>query len=219
MSDDLRAMLTKAKGSAATARIVRLDEVRQASPEHERWGLSALRGRLVELSARGATATLTTAIELVLEAQLAAEPIGWVTLGNTTFYPPDVADSGVDLAALVVVRVIDSTTAARAAERLLRSGAFGLIVLDFGGGGAVELATAHQGRLVTLAQAHDAAVVCLTEKSSDAASLGSLVSLRAEALRLRDRAHDYDVTLRVLKDKRRGPGWSRTIKLRGPAGL
>jgi len=219
MSDDLRAMLTKAKGSAATARIVRLDEVRQASPEHERWGLSALRGRLVALSARGATATLTTAIELVLEAQLAAEPIGWVTLGNTTFYPPDVADSGVDLAALVVVRVIDSTTAARAAERLLRSGAFGLIVLDFGGGGAVELATAHQGRLVTLAQAHDAAVVCLTEKSSDAASLGSLVSLRAEALRLRDRAHDYDVTLRVLKDKRRGPGWSRTIKLRGPAGL
>jgi len=218
MSDDLRAMLTKAKGSAATARIVRLDEVRQASPEHERWGLSALRGRLVELSARGATATLTTAIELVLEAQLAAEPIGWVTLGNTTFYPPDVADSGVDLAALVVVRVIDSTTAARAAERLLRSGAFGLIVLDFGGGGAVELATAHQGRLVTLAQAHDAAVVCLTEKSSDAASLGSLVSLRAEALRLRDRAHDYDVTLRVLKDKRRGPGWSRTIKRRGPSG-
>ena len=38
-----------------------------------------------------------------------------------------------------------------------------------------------QGRLVTLAQTHDAAIVCLTEKPADAASLGSLVSLRAEA--------------------------------------
>jgi recombination protein RecA len=220
MSDDLRELLAKAKGTAATARLLRLDEL--APPESDaraRWGLDALRGRLVELSARGATATLTTAIELVLEAQQAAEPVAWVTLGNATFYPPDVAESGVDLAALVVVRVHDTTAAARAAERLLRSGAFGLVVLDFGGGGSVEVPMVHQGRLVTLAQAHDAAVVCITEKASDAASLGSLVSLRAEALRLRDREHDYQVKLRVLKDKRRGPGWSRTLKLRGPAGF
>jgi recombination protein RecA len=221
MQDDLRAMMATAKGSAATARVRRLDELLTPAAEPERWGLEALRGRLVELSARGASATLSTAVELVLEAQYAAEPVAWVTLGNGTFYPPDVADSGVDLAALVVVRVIDAVTAARAAERLLRSGAFGLVILDFGGGGAVELSIAHQGRLVTLAQAHDAAVVCITEKTSDAASLGSLVSLRAEAVRVRvrDLDHDYDVTLRVLKDKRRGPGWSRTLKLRGPAGF
>jgi recombination protein RecA len=101
----------------------------------------------------------------------------------------------------------------------LRSGAIGLVVLDFGGGGsAIEVPIAHQGRLVSLAQAHDAAVVCITEKPADAASLGSLISLRAEALRLHAREH-HDVTLRVLKDKRRGPGWSRTIKLRGPAGF
>jgi recombination protein RecA len=143
-----------------------------------------------------------------------------MTFGNATFYPPDVADSGVDLAALVVVRATDATAAASAAERLLRSGSFGLVVLDFGGGGAVELPIAHQGRLIPLAQAHDAAVVCITEKPNDAASLGSLVSLRAEAFRLRDRdrARGYDVTVRALKDKRRGPGWSRTIKLRGPSG-
>jgi recombination protein RecA len=234
MSDDLRELLAKAKGlatAAAAARILRLDGlVAQGSasvgsvgsvgaPGQDRWGLDVLRGRLVELSARGATATLTTAIELVLEAQHAAEPVAWVTLGNTTFYPPDLADSGVDLAALVVVRVLDATTAARAAERLLRSGAFGLVVLDFGGTSTIDVPIAHQGRLVTLAQTHDAAVVCITEKATEAASLGSLVSLRAEALRLHAREHDYDVTLRVLKDKRRGPGWSRTIKLRGPAGF
>jgi recombination protein RecA len=84
---------------------------------------------------------------------------------------------------------------------------------------------AHQGRLITLAQAHDAAVVCITEKSGEAPSLGSLVSLRAEAVRLyapEDKSgseRGYHVTLRALKDKRRGPGWTRTTKLRGPPGL
>jgi hypothetical protein len=28
----------------------------------------------------------------------------------------------------------------------------------------------------------------------------------------------FEVTLRVLKDKRRGPGWTHSIKVRGPAG-
>ena len=225
MSDDFRDLFAKAKGSAATARIVRpsgtsgLVGLVAPSGDVARWGLDALRGRLVELSARGATATLTAATELVLEAQRAAEPVAWITFRNATFYPPDMADSGVDLAALVVVRIGDTTAAVRAAERLLRSGAFGLIVLDFGAGGTVEVPVAHQGRLVSLAQTHDAAVVCITEKPADAASLGSLVSLRAEAIRLTTREHDHDVTVRALKDKRRGPGWSRTIKRRGPSGF
>jgi recombination protein RecA len=229
MSNDLRELLAKAKGVAATARISwddlhRAQESQGAAPDL--WGLDALRGRLVELSARGAAATLTSAIELVGEAQRCGEPVAWVTLGHATFYPPDVADSGVDLAALAVIRVHDVVSAARAAERLLRSGGFGLVVLDFAGT-TVDLPIAHQGRLVTLAQSHDAAVVCLTEKPGDAPSLGSLVSLRAEALRMSapgpgasdpaDRG--YHVTLRALKDKRRGPGWSRTRRLRGPSGL
>jgi len=258
MSDDL---FSKAKGVAATARgnwmqkglqlhkglqtnrpPVELagapGEEGSAAPASEGpWGLDALRGRLVELSARGPAATLTAAIELVVEAQHTAEPVAWVTLGNATFFPPDAAASGVDLAALAVVRVHDATAAARAAERLLRSGGFGLVVIDFGGGSfaqqgvqqgtqqGIEVPIAHQGRLITLAQAHDAAVVCITEKPGEAPSLGSLVSLRAEAVRLHapdDKTggeRGYHVTLRALKDKRRGPGWTRTTKLRGPPGL
>ena len=149
MSDDLQELFAKAKGVAATARITwshKMGRPGEPAPA-ERWGLDALRGRLVELSARGATAVLTAAIELVIEAQQAAEPVAWVTLGNATFYPPDAADSGVDLAALAVVRVQGATAAARSAERLLRSGGFGLVVLDFGGGGGtVEVPIAHQGR-------------------------------------------------------------------------
>jgi recombination protein RecA len=229
VSDDLREFLANARGTAATARVMSLDELRArrgATDETvDRWGLAALRGRLVELSARGATATLTAATELVLEAQTTGEPVVWIMLASGTFYPPDVAESGVDLAALVVIRAHDATGAARAAERVLRSGAFGLVVLDLAGQppgsrNTHDISMAHQGRLVTLAQAHDAAVVCITDKTEDTASLGSLVSLRAEALRVRPSgSRDFELTLRALKDKRRGPGWTRKRKVRGPAGL
>ncbi len=190
-----------------------------------------MRGRLVELSARGAAATLTTAAELVLEAQRAAEPVAWVVpwsldARTATFYPPDVADTGIDLAALVVVRAPSTIAAARAAERLLRSGAFGLVVIDFASvdleaNRAQRLPDQVLGRLVSLAQSHDAAVICLTEKTAEAGSLGSLVSMRVEAMRLRSstKTDDFEVTIRALKDKRRGPGWSKRGKARGPAGM
>jgi recombination protein RecA len=228
MSDrDLRSFLTAARSgsggrAAAAAAVVSLDELRSrrgAIPEDvapPTLSLAQLTGRLVELSAIGATATLTAAVGLVLEAQVAGEPVAWIGLPPTTFYPPDLADSGVDLDALVVVRAPDAVAAARAGERLLRSGAFGLVILDLGA--SCDISMAHQGRLVSLAQQHDAAIVCITEKATDAASLGSLVSLRVEALR--QRADDgFRCTVRALKDKRRGPGWSLSEVLRGPAGL
>lgn len=225
MSDELERFLANARGSAATAKVMSLDELR-ARRGHEAdettWSLATLRGRLVELSARGASATLTTAMDIVVDAQTQHEPVAWLTAGNGTFYPPDVAECGVDLAALVVVRAPDAIAAARAAERVLRSGAFGLVVIDLGAAQGADLSMQIQGRLVTLAQTHDAAVVCLTEKSEDTASLGSLVSLRAEALRRREprtTPGEFAVSVRVLKDKRRGPGWTQTFKRRGPAGL
>lgn len=216
MDDELRQFLASARGAAATAKILPFDELRARTEPAERWGLDALRGRLVELSARGATATMTAAIELVAEAQAQGEPVAWIASAGSTFYPPDVADSGVDLAALVVVRAPDAAAAARSAERVLRSGAFGLVVIDLPG--ADELPMAIQGRLVTLAQSHDAAIACLTEKAEDTASLGSLVSLRAEAVRGRA-GSEFRVTVRALKDKQRGPGWTHVVSRRGPSGL
>jgi recombination protein RecA len=213
MKDELERFLANARGLAATAKVVHLGDL-PGERVAERWGLAALRGRLVELSARGAVATLTAAIELVVEAQTESEPVAWITLGAGTFYPPDAADSGVDLSALAVVRAPDGVAAARAAERVLRSGAFGLVVLDL----VSELTTAIQGRLLSLAQMHDAAVVCLTEKSQDTPSLGSVVSLRAEALRRRER-DGFHITVRALKDKRRGPGWMHELRRGGPSGF
>jgi recombination protein RecA len=219
-SDELDRFLANARGTAATAKILSLEElrVRRAQDTSAQWGLAALRGRLVEVSARGATATLTAAIEIVAEAQEQSEPVAWIALTTSTFYPPDVAASGIDLAALVVIRAPDATACARAAERCLRSGAFGLVILDLANDKA-DLSMQIQGRLVTLAQTHDAAVVCLTDKTEDTASLGSLISLRASALRVREKPAEFGVQVRVLKDKRRGPGFTQLLKRRGPPGL
>ena len=229
--DDVRAFLASARDrhrlatspgrAAAAAAVISLDDLRArrgagedvAPPSFRR---DQLAGRLVELSGVGAVATLTAAVGLVLEAQEQGEPVAWISLPPSTFYPPDLADSGVDLDALVVVRAPESVAAVRAAERLLRSGAFGLIVLDLGVD--AEIPMAHQGRLVTLAQQHDAAVVCITEKATDAASIGSLISLRVEALRQR-RDDGFVCAVRAVKDKRRGPGWTHLEVLRAPAGL
>src|SRR5690349_7287530 len=196
--------------------LARANDLRIVTTDAPKLARDQLGGRLVELSGQGAVATLTCAVGLALEAQVQAEPVAWIAIAGTSFYPPDLADSGVDLAALVVVRAPELLSGVRAAERLLRSGAFGLVVMDLGRDG--ELPMAHQGRLVGLAQQHDAAVVCLTVKSADAASIGSLVSLRAEVVRRRD-ADGYVGCARALKDKQRGPGWTAAVRLRGPAGL
>lgn len=186
-------------------------------PAAARWSREQLSGRLTEITGVGAIAHLTTAIGLVLEAQMSSEPVVWITLAETCFYPPDVADSGVDLDALVVVRVPSAHDAARAAERLVRSGAFGLLIMDLGKD--AEIPTGLQGRLVSLAKRHDTAVVCLTGKSGDSPSLGSMVSLRAEALRDRGEEGSFRCRVKVLKDKQRGPNWDHSEVVRGPAGL
>ena len=130
---------------------------------------------------------------------------------------------GVDLAALVVVRVRDAIASARVAERLLRSGAFGLVVIDLcaPSGSFRELATAIQGRLVTLAQTHDAAIVCITDKTAGdgIARLAGVAARRGAALARSRPGGTVSITVRALKDKRRGPGWAHSVRRRAPSGL
>jgi recombination protein RecA len=181
------------------------------------WSFAGCAGRLVELSGAGATATLTLAFTLVLDAQQRGDPAAWITTTAEGFYPPDVAEGGVDLDALVVVRVPDARAVARAADRLARSGAFGVIVLDLGA--AAEIPTPLQARLAGLAETHHTALVCLTAKGPEAPSLGSLVSLRVHAQRKRIAGRRCSLELIVLKDKRAGPTWGYREVCRGPAGL
>lgn len=180
------------------------------------WSLAETAGRLVEISGARCAASLTLAFGLVLEAQRRGEPAGWVTTMENFFYPPDAARMGVDLGALAVVRVPDFSAVARAGEKLLRSGAFGVVALDLH---AVAIPPPLLSRLTALAQRHDAALLCLTEKTADRPSLGSLVSLRVEGRRTRGAAGTFACALKILKDKRRGPTWSQSEVYYGPAGL
>ena len=180
------------------------------------WTFDEVAGRLVEISGSTASAALTLTFTLIHEAQQRGDPVGWVTLADSFFYPPDAARGGADLAALVVVRLARAESIARAGEKLLRSGGFGIVVLDLG---AADVPMALQTRLTGLAHRHHTALICLTEKSRSAFSLGSLVSLRAHAEKKRVEDNRFICTLQVLKDKRRGPTWNYEELYTGPAGL
>lgn len=188
------------------------------------WTREELAGRLCELSGAGATASLTWAFELVRETQLDGEPVAWVTCSaESVFYPPDVRGCGVDLSALPVVRAEGRGQAGRAADRLVRSGGFGLVVVDLVEAGTPtsggEVARPLQKRLLTHAEQQDVAVVFVTEKSGDRPSVGALVSFRGESQCRREGRGRFRCRLEVLADRRYGPGGSREEVVEGPTGL
>ena len=181
------------------------------------WNLSSLAGRLTEVSDSGAVPSLTATATLILQAQQRGESAAWIGFGNSSFFPPDFAEWGIDLEALPVVRIPDAPAAYSAADQLLRSGAFGLLVLDLKTQTQMPLAV--QSRLSALARKHHAVLVCLTRKKRGAPSLGPLVSLHGEGRISRTALNRFDWEIRVVKDKRGAPGWSHTESCRGPNGL
>ncbi len=194
----------------------------EAPPERERTGkglglsLAELTGRLTELSGQGNLANLTLACDLVLDAQREGETAAWITGKESSFYPPDAAQRGIDLSALAVVRCPDRRDCARVADRLARSGAFGLLIIDLGAKG--DLSPPLQSHLAGLARTHHMAVVFLTEKADDAPSLGSLVSLRGRTSSRREEAGRFACSFEAIKDKRRA-GWAREGLYHGTPGL
>ncbi len=188
-----------------------------------RLGQAELAGRLAEISsAAGASAGLSLAVALVRDAQQMGETTAWVTPGGATLFPPDAERAGVDLGALAVVRAGGPRDVPRLAERLVRSGAFGLVVLDLVDDGArARMAPALLNRLAALCREHEAAAVCLTAKPDEAPSLGALVSLRAVARRRRvdqPSAH-YVIEAEVIRDRRRPGRWTHVIPCRSPEGV
>jgi recombination protein RecA len=187
------------------------------TPTSREWTLDALAGRMVEVSSAEASASLTAATRLILESQERGEPAAWIASGDSCFYPPDVAASGVDLDALIVIRTGGTARTARAADHLLRSGGFGVLILDLCEDARLRMPV--QSRLSGLANTHKSAVVCLTRKRADAPSIGSLVSIRGETSVARTEFDSFAWEVHVIKDKRRGPGWRHNGNCRGPDGL
>ena len=182
------------------------------APHPAGWSHHQLAGRFCELT--GPSLTLTAA--LVRDAQVQGEPVAWLMNKQQSFFPPDLANSGIDLAALAVVRLEQSRDLARAAELLARSAAFGLFILDLV---HAPLPIAAQSRLAGLARAHQSTILCLTQKTDTSISLGPLVSLYAKAHRQHLAENHFSIELRILKDKKSGPTWTHQEFCSGPPGL
>lgn len=181
------------------------------------WWLEVLAGRFVEVGGGPATAGLTLCARLMAQAQRERNLAAWVGTRGSVFYPPDLSAAGVDLAALVVVRAPDVRGLWRACDTLLRSGGFKLVVADVQGEVAAPFAA--QTRLGGLAQRNHATLIALTRQSRREGPRGSLVSLRAETEKRRIGHDGFLCRARVVKDKRRAPGWTHEEWCRGTDGL
>jgi len=185
-------------------------------------------GRLVELARTADGAQMTMAVACVRQAQVQGEPVAWVQRAGGSLFPPDFADSGIDLDALLFVHVpnahagssIAQRTAAehnlaKAAELLLRSGGFGMVVIDLTAVPAADanadcaspqakpngLELAVQSRLLGLAREHRCQVLFLSERGSRGGSLGPLISLCIEPKRTRVGRGEFAVAPHARKDK------------------
>ena len=193
-----------------------LPEVRRALsfslPEHgtKPDQLCFWRGRLAELSEGAPWGALTLLAGLILQTQQSGEQTAWIAAGDSVFYPPDLVWRGVDLAAVTVVWAPAPGTALQAADWLLRSGAFGLVVID---GLAERAADAELARLGRLAEDADTAAVFLTSRRDSEPALGTQVPLRVA---VRPSAGGAEAA--VLKDKRGATGRS-VWRRHGPMGL
>ena len=175
------------------------------------WTRDELIGRIAELCGNDHAGHLTLAGSLVYQFQAAGEPVAWVTTTTDTFFPPDLADTGVDLTSLPVVRIGDPVAATTVTDRLIRSGSFGLVILELIGEHQVPAGIL--GRLVRLARQQEASLVCLTKRP-----LGSMVSLRGTVHR-RQEGSDGICGVVVQKDRRRGPGYRISYRYRAPHGV
>jgi recombination protein RecA len=192
-------------------------------PQHvqpeQRWSLDSLAGHLCELRNPGRTPALTFTAILLLQAQERGQPVAWIATAPSCFFAPDMAAWGIDLEALPVIQVDGAKQAARAADHLLRSGSFGLLVMDLLQDNDMPIAA--QSRLLGLARRHRSALLCLTQPERGRRrqnSLGSLVSLRVSG-DVRAEGQDFVCELIAEKDKRNGPGWKHRVLCRGAEGL
>ena len=194
----------------------------QRTTARARFCLDDLSGRVNELS--GAT-PLSLSFTLVKEAQQRGELAAWVTTRASTFFPLDAAARGIELSQLPVIFAPDVASALRSADKLARSSAFRLLVLDLAGPHAEaargrtqrDVPAALLSRLLGLARQHDTAVLILT--TSAVPALGSLISLRCATERQEVSAGRFLCIARALKDKRYGPGWTWSEVQYGPVGL
>lgn len=171
-------------------------------PKHEQGGTWADHvpvGRISELTGGGAVSRTTLAITLIVKAQAEGESCAWVqSKRSPDLFAPDLQRAGVQVESLPIVRVPALLREVlKAAELLLRSGAFGVVLVDLSAASAPVPMPA-LARLQGLAREHQARLVFLTPDAVEA--LGSPVSVRVRPQRTRASA-GFIVEPNLLRDK------------------
>jgi len=179
------------------------------------WQFDNLVGILAEISEEAPSGAVSFVTEIIAEAQSQNEPVAWVAAADSIFFPPDCLRRGVDLCAVAVIRIRGETDALTAAEWLVRSGAFGLVVVDLEGRGNVN--DAALGRIQKLAERGQSAVLFLTRKRREEPSLGSRISLRGCIAR--PVAGSLHIDIHTVKDKRSNSSSRQSRHYDGPPGM
>ncbi len=205
-----------------------LDRVRR--PGQQRLDWPDLVGRLVEVVGGPRSQRLAWLAQLTTQVQAAGDVAVWLQTPESMAFPPDLQLAGVALDRLPLLRLADFPAQLRAADVLLRSGAFGLCAIDATAASQRALDASRSldnalGRLLGLCQKHASALVFLTPEPANGElqpeNAGflqtSLVSLRLTVAR--DRDVPRRLRLDVKKDKRRGPATLRAEVSGGPDGL
>ena len=179
------------------------------------WRFDNLVGILAEVSEERRSGAVSFAADIIAVAQVQNEPVAWVTGTESIFFPPDLCSRGVDLTAVVVIRVHGETDSLMAAEWLVRSGAMGLVIVDLGVHG--NITDASLGRLLKLAERNLCAVLFLSNKQGQDNSLGSRISLRGHITR--SGTGPFLVDIRTTRDKRSNSGSRQSRWYHGPSGM
>ena len=179
---------------------------------------SNLVGRITEFSAPRSAPVLSFLSLLIKEAQTKGEPVVWVETTDSVFYPPDFAANCINLTALPVVWAPEVRGGIRAAEHLLRSNSFGLLVIDLPPHTIID--QGRLGKLARMADLNQIAVVLITGQEDGVSfTLGSIISLRLVGSRMDRDNSTHTCVLSAVKDKRDAPGWRQMEVFHAPDGM
>jgi recombination protein RecA len=192
--------------------------VRRKTTGQNGFSYANLTGRITEFNASRNAPVLSFLSLLIKEAQGRGEAVVWVEAGDSIFFPPDFAANGIDLPALPVVWAPDVRSGVRAAEHLLRSNSFGLLIIDLPPHTIIE--QGRLGKLARMADLNGTAVVLIAQQEDGVSfTLGSIVSLRLVGSRVERGGAAYRCVVSAIKDKHEAPGWRHIEVFHAPDGM
>jgi hypothetical protein len=159
--------------------------------------VAPLVGTILQLSGRAA---LTTAVRIAAAFQRrSSAPGAWVGDLHSIPFPPDLSEAGVDLQRLLICRAGSGEERMHTVDRLLRSGAFALTVVDFGWDEQPDPGAL--ARFMRLCEREKTTLTLVTAGAGAAASPAVRLHLRADLATTGDPL-DGAVEVEVLRTRR-----------------